>query len=229
MSAPAWSDVDGQTYDVAIGHNTLYLVGSDLSLFVYDLAFPSMPQLIGQLAGIENPTSFAETRVIVQGGLALLVSSRDGYRLVDVSTPQSPVEQSYSASPERIYGAVFFEGYALLGAKAGLHVLDIADPKAPVIVMADASFSDIYGVGMVGHRVLVSTSAHLLEVYDLTLPCTDEEPCTLDACHVIEGCAFPAAVCDDLNPCTTDSCTPGQGCVHESLPNCGVAGGAGAP
>jgi len=214
------SSVDVKTYDVAVGHNTLFLVGADLSLFAYDITVPSSPEFIGDLEGIADPTSLAQTRVAVQGDLAVLASNRDGYRLVDVSDPANMSVHFDGATPTNNHGVHFFEGYLLLGAKEGLHILDIADPANPVSVMETDGFSTVYGLGLVGHRVLVSTSAHLLQVFDLTVPCTDGDPCTLDACSTSEACDYPPTSCDDLDPCTTDSCVPDGGCAFEAILGC---------
>lgn len=46
--------------------------------------------------------------------------------------------------------------------------------------------------------------------------CSDDDPCTIDACDADERCLLdhPPVDCDDSNLCTTDSCNPASGCVY---------------
>lgn len=48
--------------------------------------------------------------------------------------------------------------------------------------------------------------------------CTDDNPCTWDACHPLKGCTFApnSAPCDDGNPCTQDEACSGGKCAPTS-------------
>ena len=51
-----------------------------------------------------------------------------------------------------------------------------------------------------------------------TISCDDQNPCTVDSCDPITGCAHTTAgACNDNNVCTTDTCLPGLGCVNTAL------------
>jgi hypothetical protein len=220
-SQTALSELDVKTFDVAIGAgNQLFLAGGDLSLQAFDITTPLEPAVVGTLSGIEAPTSFAEAVVAVQGVIAVVASTRDGYRLVDTTVMQTLFEGS---SPAEIYDVAFFEGYLLLASKDGLVILDIATPEAPVTVATIPINGTPRGVAVRGHRVFVSTSSYFVQVIDLTLPCIDGDFCTLDACHVLDGCEVVAGTtCDDLDPCTIDSCQVDVGCAHQEILDCTV-------
>lgn len=50
-----------------------------------------------------------------------------------------------------------------------------------------------------------------------TLPCDDDDACTLDRCSPIIGCEHVSESCDDLDACTVDSCDPLSGCAHVAV------------
>jgi hypothetical protein len=220
-----------ETHAVAVGpDNKVYLVGADLSLQWYDITEPLKPVLTGLLPGVESPTENAEALVEVQGGLAVAASTRDGYRLLDVSNVAEVTVVHEGASPSQIHAVAFFEGYLLLGSKdEGLVILDIAEPSSPTVVATIDLEGTPRGVHVAGHRVFVSTSTHFAKVIDLTLPCADGDPCTLDGCHVEAGCEAVADThCDDLDPCTIDSCDAETGCVFTEDITC-IEAGVGPP
>lgn len=221
-----------ETFDVAIGPaNRLFLAGYDLSVQSFDIVAPLAPNFITSLEGIAEPTNFAESVIATSGALLALANNRDGYRLVDISNPNAMSVVFEGESPSRIYDLAFFGGYLLLASEdQGLVIVDIADPSDPQSVATIPLTGTPRGVAVDNHRVFVSTSSVLLEIIDLTLPCNDDDPCTLDGCHVEEGCNFGAALpCDDLDPCTADSCSSQEGgCVYEPLDECPF-GAQGAP
>jgi hypothetical protein len=223
--------LDVETSDVAVGPgNRFYLSGTDLSLQGGDITAPNQPVVTDALSGIEAPTDGAETVVVVQGALAVVASTRDGYRLVDISD-SAEMELVYEgASPSQIYAADFFESYLLLASKdQGLVILDIALPATPEVVATIEVGGTPRGVHVVGHRVFVSTSTYFLKVIDLNLPCTDGDFCTLDACQVQGGCEVVAdTACDDMDPCTIDSCDSETGCVFTEDLAC-IEAGIGPP
>ena len=117
----------------------------------------------------------------------------------------------------------------LLASKSGLFILDIAVPTAPELVATIPVDGTPRGVRIDNLRVFISSSTYFTAVIDLTLPCSDDDPCTLDGCHVEQACNVnDAIVCDDLDPCTMDSCNPTTGCVFTEGANCEM-GGVGAP
>ncbi|MGB0589408.1 MAG: LVIVD repeat-containing protein [Myxococcota bacterium] len=223
-------DLAVETFDVAIGAgNRLFLAGADLSVQAFDISSPLEPDFIGSLPGIESPDSFAETVVAVEGPVAVVASSHDGYRLVDIADATSLETLVESTSPAAIYDVAFFEGYLLLAAKSGLVILDIAIPTAPEVVATVPVDGTPRGVHVDGHRVFISSSTYFTKVLDLTLPCTDDNLCTLDGCHVTQACSVVADItCDDLDPCTIDSCDSETGCLFSEVPNCDI-GGVGGP
>ena len=220
-----------ETFDVAIGpNNRIFLAGYDLSLQSFDITSPLQPSFASSIEGIASPTNLAESVIEISGGMAVVASNRDGYRLIDVSSPYQMMVVYEGSTPSQIYDLAFFEGYLLLASQdEGLVIIDIAVPSAPEVVATIPLTGTPRGVRVDLHRVTLATSATLSKVIDLTLPCVDDDPCTLDGCHVTDGCTFSdGLVCDDLNPCTTDSCTQSEGCTFVSVPGCQL-GGVGAP
>lgn len=45
--------------------------------------------------------------------------------------------------------------------------------------------------------------------------CDDGNVCTVDACHIADGCIHLVVSCSDSDPCTNDVCDPSSGCSHE--------------
>ena len=212
---------------MAVGSdNRAYLVGADLSLQWFDISAPMQPSLVGTLSGIEAPSNDAEALVAVHGGLAVAASTRDGYRLVDVSNGSDVTVLYEGATPSKIFGVAFFESYLVFASEdQGLVVVDIAQPSNPSVVATIGLGGVPRGVHVKDHRVFVSTSAHFLKVIDLTLPCLDDDLCTVDGCLVDAGCTIVAdTACDDLDPCTVDSCDPYEGCIYTEDMTCTEAG-----
>lgn len=58
---------------------------------------------------------------------------------------------------------------------------------------------------------------------DRMTPCDDGNPCTeADKCDGEGSCVgiCGPGICDDQDPCTVDTCHPVTGCAHEAIPNC---------
>ncbi|MFH1529644.1 MAG: hypothetical protein ABIK09_02795 [Pseudomonadota bacterium] len=56
------------------------------------------------------------------------------------------------------------------------------------------------------------------------IDCDDGEPCTVDSCEPVDGCAHapaPALPCDDGDECTLNTCTEdGSACLFDPIPGC---------
>ncbi|MFT7622601.1 MAG: hypothetical protein ACI9WU_001774 [Myxococcota bacterium] len=61
------------------------------------------------------------------------------------------------------------------------------------------------------------------------MACTDDNPCTTDACDPGQGCIFPpndGQGCDDSDLCTLDDACSGGACTGTLNPDCGCSGDA---
>ena len=136
--------------DIFVANGNAYTVTSSTSpakFRIFDLSDPLDPKYKGQL-NIE-----AASKVTVSGNYAYIACSQyhggdlNGLRIIDISDPTNPVEQSYFSTADATYSSVIEGNYAYVGMEDSLLVLNISDKSTPQKVgdyeIPDASWSKV--------------------------------------------------------------------------------------
>jgi len=145
-------DVQANTVTTQISHFTLFTVGS------FDLAFHAV-------------------HVNVVGTIAYVSNWVDGLKIVDVSSPMTPVLLSTVPAPTTPYRGVVGEteikgNYAYVTTdEAGLMIVDISNPRAPVVVTTyrTAATTWVLTVKIVGNYALIGCWGKF-QVLDISNP-----------------------------------------------------------
>lgn len=121
-------------------------------LVILDVSEPALPTLIGQTAVLPNIVE----DVAVVGSCAYLALNDSGLRIIDISSPASPIEVGYD--PAAALDVAVVGSYAYVVNGEGLRVLDVSRPEAP----AEAGFyttpSYAWGVAVDGEVAYASTA-----------------------------------------------------------------------
>lgn len=153
--------------DVDVEGNYAYVTDNFYGLKIIDVTVPSQPVLTASL-----PSSGYTKLVAVNDGLAC-TAGYNGFRVVDVSDPQNPVQigfcavgfaQDLALAPSTVYVADL---------RLGLLIIDVSVPSQPAIVTAILPHpgSLIQRCCVRGNRLLVSdTGWNEIRIYDITEP-----------------------------------------------------------
>lgn len=92
--------------------------------------FAYSPTLVGTFGGLSDPRS-----VVVKGNLAFVVEEYNGFKVIDITNPESPVEVgSYNTGPY-MYGLAVSGDIAIaIGTISQLQVISISDPTNPTLI-----------------------------------------------------------------------------------------------
>jgi hypothetical protein len=110
--------------------------------------------------------------LVVLGDYAYVAAAAE-LRIIDLSTPEHPVERSVFTVPERIYG-LHVSGMTayLAGGLEGLHIVDVSDPDGPTLIATHSTPGQAMDVITIGTTALVGNLMTGLEVVDLSDPTT---------------------------------------------------------
>lgn len=157
--AGGWPSLYGPVSAVATSGDFAY-IGVDRAMVVADISDPAHPVVVGAVA-----LPFPASDIEVARSHAFVATERNGIRIIDVNTPDEPVEVgSYSPPRARVKGLAV-DGHHLWVAAAtdGLRVLDISRPSEPVVV-ASGSLSEVGGgsdIAVVGPYAYLATGLDL--------------------------------------------------------------------
>ncbi len=165
----------GPAYAVAVSGGHAYF-GSGAALVVADVADPSAPHRVGEVAlpGLVKA-------VAVAGGYAFVAADRGGLRVIDVSTPSTPVEVGFVDMPSSANGVAVEGAYAYIANDYhGLRVIDVSTPSAPAEVgFVDTSGTAI-GIAVAGGYAYMANDYSYLRVIDVSTPSAPVEVGFLD-------------------------------------------------
>jgi hypothetical protein len=167
---------------VTINGNTLYIIGDNSGLKIFDLgADPASPTYLG---GIVIPGSFARS-VFVKEGFAYVAAGDSGLQIVDVSNPGAPAivgrwEQPSNDIAHTALTVTISGDYAYLAdGYAGLEIINVTDVNNPTFVGNYTSTGYIMGVAVDGNNAFIGDNflgdleygqLTVLDVTDPTVP-----------------------------------------------------------
>ncbi len=172
VSDPAAADVSaaiagpGWFMDVGVWSGVGYLTYAeyDGALFLYDVASPVSPEVVGTL---DTPGS---TRgVAIAGDLAYIGDGNGGLFSVDISDPTTPVFEGSLSLPYARQVALH-GNVAYVGDLDAVHVVDISDPSALVLVTSVATPDFVWGMAVHETSLLVAADEAGLLIFDISDP-----------------------------------------------------------
>jgi len=128
--------------------------------------------------------------VAVAGSFGYVADGSQGLRVIDVSTPEAPVEVGAVDTPGVAYGVAVAGGYAYVAdGSQGLRVIDVNTPSVPVGI----AFVDTPGVAravaVVGGYAYVADGGGGLRVIDVSTPSAPVEVGFYDVFGALAGVA----------------------------------------
>ncbi|MFC2141192.1 hypothetical protein ACFLQP_02730, partial [Acidobacteriota bacterium] len=126
-------DLDIGASNICVSGNYAYVLNYR-QLVIVDISIPSQPTPVGIYC------TEADTGLCVIDNYVYLISSYFyyGVKIIDVSTPSSPVMVNYFKPPElalvRINRIFFKNNYAYLSHRNGVSILDVSNPLVPILV-----------------------------------------------------------------------------------------------
>lgn len=136
-------------------------------LKVFDVSEPSSPVLVKEVA-IQGNAAYA-CKVFVLGEMAYIANGREGFIIVDISSPSSP-NMIGSFHTDGFVSDIFVSedrAYVAEGSE-GLKVVDVSDPSSPVLLGSYAGGDISFVIGN-GNYVYAAGSGGLM-VMDVTNP-----------------------------------------------------------
>ncbi|MBD3337228.1 MAG: hypothetical protein GF355_17075, partial [Candidatus Eisenbacteria bacterium] len=143
------------------GTPSIAYVGYGGSIYILDLLLPGFPPwAIIDTGGV--------TDLVVRDGYAYVING-DGFRVVDVSIPNSPQHAAFLPLDTSLRDIVVSGDYAYLASRIdGLKVIDISDPENP---FEAGGYTDVYAIAwqaeVAGDYAYVAHSANGLTVLDI--------------------------------------------------------------
>jgi hypothetical protein len=191
-------DTPGNAEGVAVSGNYAYIADGDQGLKVIDVSDPTDPDQVGSLEipGIAGGVAVSGNDAYVTDGRWSGITNDvdDGLRVIDVSTPASPIEVGFFDPPGYTRGVAVSGSYAYVtngnfGVDDGLRVIDVSTPASPIEVgFLDTSGPN--GVAVSGGYAYVADNGAGLRVIDVSDPTGPSEVSILDT----PGWAHEAAV-----------------------------------
>ena len=128
--------------------------------------------------------------VAVSGGYAYVADYQSGLRVIDVSTPSTPVEVAFVDTPDHAQGVAISGGYAYVADyRSGLRVIDVSPPSTPVEVGSVDTPGTALGVALSGGYAYVADELGGLRVIDVSPPSTPVEVGSVDTPDYASGVA----------------------------------------
>ena len=139
---------------VAAGDRRAYLAAGGEGLQVVDLGDPRRPRLVGGL----SPPGGQAIATTVAGGVAGVVDSAVGVRIVDVAVG-SPIELDVFAPLMSADGLALAGTRVVVPAKRqGLRVVDVSDPTRPTDLPGFRTDDPVRAAAVVGSNLIIATS-----------------------------------------------------------------------
>lgn len=137
-------------------------------LYVFDLANPASPSLLGHW---NSPDWIID--VVVVDGIAYAALGDSGLATVDVSDPTNPVMLGSVETPKFASDLDVGHGHAFVGmyggaSLGGIAVIDVSEPAAPVVVDTVASLQSVTDVEVVGDHLVVTEESQGVIVFEIT-------------------------------------------------------------
>lgn len=132
------ASINGPAELVQVDGKALYVV-ADRTLRIIDVTNPSVPQAAGAFTFPEHIRSFA-----VSGSHVYVLADFHGIRILDVSSPASPVLRGSLELKGGYFTIVLFDKNVLLASSilAGLQIIDVSDVAKPALLTS--YFTDGY-------------------------------------------------------------------------------------
>jgi len=110
-------------------------ISTETGLFVFDVADPSTPTVLGTCAEISGYDLFVENgfAYIADQG-AYSPGPPGGLAVVNVSDPEEPKLVAYADLGCDAFGCFVDDDFAFIADKCGLNILDISDPEDPILI-----------------------------------------------------------------------------------------------
>jgi hypothetical protein len=117
--------VGGSADDVFVQGNYVYLLAGG-ALVILDISVPGQPTKVASIA-VPDPYVQGRRGIYVKGDYAYVTATSEGLRVIDVSTPENPVEVGYI---DTYANDVHVQGdYAYLVAYGILRIIDVSVPQ----------------------------------------------------------------------------------------------------
>jgi len=160
------ASINGPADLVQVDGKVLYVV-ADRTLRIIDVTNPSVPQAAGAFTFPEHIRSFA-----VSGSHVYVLADFHGIRILDVSSPASPVLRGSLELKGGYFTIVLFDKNVLLASSilSGLQIIDVSDVAKPGLLAS--YFTDGYAQSISVSRPLayVMDDPTGLYVFDLSNP-----------------------------------------------------------
>ncbi len=166
-------DSDIVAYDIVVTGNRAFVSFSDFSvgseIVILDITDPSQPTKLGVIQGQGHIPVFTAAG-------DLLFSAGDGFQILDVSSPESPLEISRMESSDPISGILVKDGFAYICAGNTFQIFDVNDPAAPIALGSAETRGETLAIAMAGSFVYLSEGGGDgddwlgLEIFDISEP-----------------------------------------------------------
>lgn len=134
----------------ALEGDTLWVGGSDGTLYAFDTSVPDSPRLISKLKVMKNCRQMA-----VRNGIAALVGRQSGLVLVDIRDSKNPQLMSRHQTIELATGVDIIDNFVYVGNRIfGIESVDISDPAKPRYI-GNMLTDEAQSVRAAGNKVFV--------------------------------------------------------------------------
>jgi hypothetical protein len=162
---------DGDTTDLELVGNKIYLVKATSGLKIIDVSDSSNPVLVGEFLSPSN--SFA-IDVEVNGDLAFLSYWKQGLKFLDVTDPTDIIELGDSMNGDELGFLSMHNGFLYLAAMSdGVIVYDVNDPEFPIV----GSYTDTgkaYGILATDNYVYIADQVEGFKILTITDSSTED-------------------------------------------------------
>jgi hypothetical protein len=144
---------------------------------------PSFAQDCPEFVGFADTPWCCAYDVAAFGSYAYVANGRHGLRVIDVSTPSSPIEVGFYDTPGQAYGVAVSGRFAYVGDHlTGLRVIDVSTPSNPIEVGFHDTPESASGVAVSGSYAYVA-DGYSLRVIDVSTPSNPIEVGFVDTGH----------------------------------------------
>lgn len=172
-SAPALrSTIDTNAYAAGMSFDAgrLYVASLDGGIYVFDVSDPAQPS---DLAQFLESTGYVST-VAVMGQLAYVTTTRGLLRVLDVSTPESPVQIAAGGAANISWNSRVTEGRARLYfsqfGSGNVRLVDVSDPIDPIGTEWDNGLVNVRAMAIGDHFGYVVGKGFALDMMTVRLP-----------------------------------------------------------
>jgi len=176
-------DTRGAATSVVLSGNYAYIleqreISSSYTgyLRVVDISDPSAPKVVGSfpnslsLEFIRDPTA-----IEVIGGYAYVTDFSSGLHIIDISTPETPIQISALRTPGHAQAISVAGDYAYVAtASTGVQIINISNPSAPIALKALDILGHVLYVKVSGKYLYVSGTSSggeaPVKIFDISIP-----------------------------------------------------------